>query len=91
MLSIGKMNPDSSIVGSIVPTSAPIIATRCEEVRAEIRMPSDSDTRMNSTPFDQQQRHAAAQRHVEHQPRLDDHADHADEADRRGTARPCRR
>ena len=36
MLSIGKMNPDSSIVGSIVPTSAPIIATRCDEVRAEI-------------------------------------------------------
>ena len=44
------MNPDSSIVGSIVPTSAPSIATRCDDVRAEIRMPSDSDTRMNSSP-----------------------------------------
>ena len=50
MLSIGKMNPDSSIVGSIVPTIAPIMATRCDEVRAETRMPSDSDTRMKSRP-----------------------------------------
>ena len=75
MLSIGKMNPDSSIVGSIVPTSAPIIATRCDEVRAEIRMPSDSDTRMNSRPSASSSDDAAAQRHVEDQARLDDHAD----------------
>ena len=50
MLSSGKMKPDSSMVGSIVPTSAPSIATRCDDVLAEIRMPSDSDTRMNSSP-----------------------------------------
>ena len=49
-LSSGKMNPDSSMVGSIVPTIAPNIATRCDDVRAEMRMPSDSDTRMNSSP-----------------------------------------
>ena len=74
MLSIGKMNPDSSIVGSIVPSSAPIIATRCDEVRAEIRMPSASDTRMNSNAFGEQQHDAAAERHVEDEPRLGEHA-----------------
>ena len=92
MLSIGKMKPDNSMVGSIVPTIAPIIATRCDEVRAEIRMPSESDTRMKS---DALRPGAGArrcpQRHVEDQPRLDDHAEHADEADRPGRARPCRR
>ena len=46
MLSIGKMKPESSIVGSIVPSSAPIIATRCDEVREEMRIPNESDVRM---------------------------------------------
>ena len=46
MLSSGKINPDSRMLGSIVPSSAPIIAIRCDEVRAEMRMPSDSETRM---------------------------------------------
>jgi hypothetical protein len=46
MLSSGKMNPDSRMFGSIVPSSANIIATRCDEVRAEMRRPSESDTRM---------------------------------------------
>ena len=74
MLSIGKMKPESSIVGSIVPISAPIIATRCDDVRAEMSMPSESDTRMKSSAFGEQQRDAAAQRHAEDQARLDDHA-----------------
>ncbi len=38
------------MVGSIVPTIAPNMATRCDDVRAEIRMPSESETRMNSSP-----------------------------------------
>ena len=46
MLSIGKMNPERRMVGSIVPASAPIIATRCDDVRDEMRMPNDSDVRM---------------------------------------------
>ena len=50
MLSRGKMNPDSIWVGSIVPSIAPIIATRCDDVRAEIRIPMESATRMNSPP-----------------------------------------
>jgi hypothetical protein len=50
MLSIGKMNPERSMVGSIVPIIAPIIATRCDDVRAEISIPSDKVTRMNRNP-----------------------------------------
>ena len=50
MLSSGKMNPDRIWVGSIVINIAPSIATRCDEVRAEMRMPRESATRMNSSP-----------------------------------------
>ncbi len=50
MLSIGKTNPESICVGSIVPIRAPSIATRCDDVRAETRIPSESATRMNSVP-----------------------------------------
>ena len=91
MLSTGKMKPDSSTFGSIVPSSAPIIATRCDEVRAETRMPSDERHQNEQHALEQQQQHAAAQRHAKHQTRLDDDGDHADESDRPDTARPCRR
>ena len=77
MLSTGKMKPDSSIVGSMVPSIAPIIATRCDDVRAETRMPSDERDEDEEQPLAEQEQHAAAHRHTEHEPRLDDHADHA--------------
>ena len=50
MLSIGKMNPDSRMVGNIVPASAPIMATRCDDVREEMSIPNDSEVRMYSNP-----------------------------------------
>ena len=49
-LLVSPLRPWQIIVGSMVPASAPSIATRCDEVRAEIRMPSDSETRMNNRP-----------------------------------------
>ena len=49
MLAIGKIIPDSSALGIIVPTSAPSIAARCDVVRAATSTPSDSETMVNST------------------------------------------
>ena len=46
-----KDEPESICVGSIVAaSSAPSIATRCDDVRAETRIPNESATRMNSVP-----------------------------------------
>jgi len=42
MLLIGKIIPESSAVGIIVPISAPSIAARCEVVRAATSTPSES-------------------------------------------------
>jgi hypothetical protein len=39
MLSMGKMKPESISVGSSIPASAAIMATRCDEVRVEISTP----------------------------------------------------
>jgi hypothetical protein len=46
MFSIGKINPESRIEGSMRATSEIIMATCCVLVAVEMRMPSDSATMM---------------------------------------------
>jgi hypothetical protein len=67
------MNPDSNTFGSSVVKKTPIIASRCDEVRAEMRMPKASETSTYSRPSAKQQQHAAPHRHGERQTRLDEY------------------
>ena len=81
MLSIGKMKPDSSMVGSIVPTER---AHHRHALRRRPRRDQNAERQRHENEeqsFDQEQRHAAAQRHVEDEPGFEDHADDAREAD----------
>src|SRR5690606_36230611 len=48
-LAIGKIIPDSSVLGSMVPTIAPSIAARCDVVRAAISTPRARPTMAYST------------------------------------------
>ena len=49
MLSMGKSMPERSIVGSMSTMPEISIATSCLATRVDIRIPIDSDTRMNSS------------------------------------------
>ena len=72
MLSIGKMKPESSIVGSIVPIMR---AHHRHALRRRPRGNEDAERQRHEDEqqtLGEQQHEAAAQRHVEDQPRLDD-------------------
>ena len=48
MLEIGKINPDSKIVGSINPNMEPSMAVCCESAMVEINSPSMSELNTKS-------------------------------------------
>ena len=91
MLSTGKMKPESRIDGSIVPASAPSIATRCDDVREEMSMPNDNDVEDVEHALGEEQHEAAAERHAEDETRLGDDEQHAHESDDEIRRAPCRR
>jgi hypothetical protein len=49
ILEIGKMNPESKMVGSIKPINDAIIAVCCEAEMVEIKIPNVSDVIINNT------------------------------------------
>ena len=49
MLEIGKINPESKMVGNMSPINEIIIAVCCDAEMVEIKMPNASDVMMNKT------------------------------------------
>ena len=79
MLAIGKIIPDSSELGSMVPSIAPSIAARCDDVRRRDQNAEGQRHHRVENALGEQQDYAAAKRHVKHEPRGEERRDHVRE------------